>query len=357
MLELALRKRLGEFALDAELTAPARGVLVLVGESGSGKTTLLRLVAGLLEPDDGRLAFGGRVLTEPATRTFVPAHERSIGWVPQDYALFPHLDVAANVGFGLRASGVRAEDVRARVDRALVRLGARELARRKPHELSGGQQQRVALARALVLEPEILLLDEPLAALDLTTRRTIRGELRRLFAELGCLTIFVTHSPAEGLAFGERIAVMEDGRITQLGTREELLKKPRTRYVADFIGTNLFAARVSFRDARGLAHLATASGEIVAADVEHDGAVFAVVDPREVTVSLDPPHGSAQNVLVGPVIELEPEPPSGERVRVVLATTPPMVAELTRAAVESLGLREGREVIATFKASGVRVFE
>ncbi len=357
MLELSLRRRLGEFTLDAELTAPARGVLVLVGESGSGKTTLLRLVAGLLAPDSGRLAFGGRVLAEPATRTFVPAHARSIGWVAQDYALFPHLDVRANVGFGLRAAGVRGGAARTRVDRALERLGVAALAMRRPHELSGGQQQRVALARALVLEPEILLLDEPLAALDLATRRAIRGELRRLFEELGCLTIFVTHSPAEGLAFGERIAVMENGRITQIGARDELLRKPRTRYVADFIGTNLFPARVAFRDVRGLAHLATAAGEIVASDVEHEGAVFAVVDPREITVSLDPPKGSAQNVLLGRIVELEPEPPSGERVRVALATTPPIVAELTRAAVESLGLREGREVVATFKASGVRVFE
>ena len=357
MLELSLRKRLGEFSLDAELTAPARGVLVLVGESGSGKTTLLRLVAGLVEPDAGRLAFDGRVLADPASHAFVPANERAIGWVPQDYALFPHLDARANVEFGLRASGVRGASARERADRALARLGVGDLATRRPRELSGGQQQRVALARALVLEPRILLLDEPLAALDLPTRRTIRAELRRLFEELQCLVIFVTHSPAEGLAFGERIAVLEGGRVTQVGDREELLRKPRTRYVADFIGTNLFPARVSFRDARGLTHLATAEGEIVASDVEHDGAVFAVVDPREITVSLEAPQGSAQNVFAGRVLELEPEPPHGERVRVVLATEPPLVAELTRAAVESLALREGREVIATFKASGVRVFE
>ena len=256
-----------------------------------------------------------------------------------------------------RRTGLRGAAVRERADRALERLGVLDLAARRPRELSGGQQQRVALARALVLEPRILLLDEPLAALDLPTRRTIRAELKKLFAELGCLVIFVTHSPAEGLAFGERIAVLEGGRVTQVGARDELLKKPRTRYVADFIGTNLFPARVAFRDARGLTHLSTAEGEIVATDVEHEGAVFAVVDPREITVSLEPPQGSAQNVFAGRVLEIEPEPPHGDRVRVVLATTPPLVAELTRAAVESLALREGREAVATFKASGVRVFE
>jgi len=145
--------------------------------------------------------------------------------------------------------------------------------------------------------------------------------------------------------------------VTQIGTREELLRKPRTRYVADFLGTNLFPVRVSFYDVNGLAHLTTSQGDILASAVEHDAASFAVVDPREITVSLEAPHGSAQNVLRGMVADLEPEPPGGERVRVVLATEPPLVAELTRAAVESLGLAPGREVYATFKASGVRVFE
>jgi len=361
VLEVSVAKRLGEFSLEAELTAPARGVLVLVGESGSGKTTLLRLIAGLLGPDRGRIAFADRVLADGTASGFVPARHRPIGYVAQDYALFPHLSVRDNVAFGLRASGVGAAERAGRVGLTLERLGIAELAARRPHQLSGGQQQRVALARALVLEPAILLLDEPLAALDLQTRRALRGELRRLFEELGGLTIFVTHSPAEGLAFGERMAVLEAGRVTQQGTREELLLRPRTRYVADFIGTNLVRARVERRGADGLAHLSVPTdagrAEIVAAGGEHEGDVFAVIDPREITVSLDPPHGSARNVLRGPVADLQPEPPSGERVRVGLATSPPLVAELTRAAVEQLRLAPGVEVTATFKASGVRVFE
>src|SRR5262249_51771419 len=150
LLSVALRKRLGEFALDAELEAPATGVLVLVGESGSGKTTLLRLLAGLLEPDAGRIEFRGRVLADRGSGAFVPPSGRPIGYVAQDYALFPHLDVAANVGFGLGASGVRGPAARAKVERALERLGVSDLAKRRPHQLSGGQQQRVALARALV---------------------------------------------------------------------------------------------------------------------------------------------------------------------------------------------------------------
>jgi len=231
------------------------------------------------------------------------------------------------------------------------------LAARRPHQLSGGQQQRVALARALVLEPAILLLDEPLAALDLPTRRAIRGELRRLLASLPCVSVFVTHSPAEALAFGERIAVLEAGRVSQHGAREDLLHRPRTRYVADFLGANLFRARVSGRGEDGLTRLAVDRGEILAADSDLEGDVFAVVDPRDITLALERPAGSAQNVLRGPVDEVEPEPPHGERVRVSVASRPPLVAELTRAAAERMGLRNGIEVYAAFKATGVRLFE
>jgi molybdate transport system ATP-binding protein len=277
--------------------------------------------------------------------------------VPQDYALFPHLSVRENVGFGLRARGDRGRGLRGRIERALERLGVAPLAERKPHQLSGGQQQRVALARALVLEPEILLLDEPLAALDLPTRRTVRGELRRLLGELECVSVFVTHSPAEALAFGERIAVLESGRVSQQGPRAELLHQPRTRYIADFLGTNLFRARVSSREESGLTRLAAEGGEILAAECDLGDEVFAVVDPRDITLSIARPSGSAQNVLRGPVEEIQPEPPHGERLRVSLATRPPLVAELTRAAAERLGLGAGAEVYATFKATGVRLFE
>jgi molybdate transport system ATP-binding protein len=230
------------------------------------------------------------------------------------------------------------------------------LAARRPHQLSGGQQQRVALARALVLEPAILLLDEPLAALDLPTRRAIRGELRGLLAALPCVSVFVTHSPAEALAFGERIAVLEAGRVSQHGARAELLHRPRTRYVADFLGANLFRARVSGRG-DGLTRLAADSGEILAAGSELEGEVFAVVDPRDITLALERPAGSAQNVLRGPVEEVEPEPPHGERVRVSVGSRPRIVAELTRSAAERMGLRAGTEVYAAFKATGVRLFE
>ena len=357
MLEIDVAKQLGGFALEAALAAPDGGVIVLVGESGSGKTTLLRIVAGLIPPDRGRVTLGGRVLDDVATRVHLPARERPVGYVPQDYALFPHLSVRENVGFGLAAQGLGGRDAAGRVERALERLGVAGLAARRPHQLSGGQQQRVALARALVMEPEILLLDEPLAALDLPTRRTVRGELLRLLRELSCVSVFVTLSPAEALAFGERIAVLEAGGVSQQGPRESLLREPRTRYVADFLGTNLFRARVGGRGDHGLTRLLAEGGEILAAGGEALDDVFAVVDPREITLSIERPSGSAQNVLRGPVEEVLPEPPHGERVRVSLATRPPLVAELTHAAGERLGLRAGTLVYASFKATGIRLFE
>jgi molybdate transport system ATP-binding protein len=357
VLEVQVEKRLGSFTLAAALEVPDASVIVLVGESGSGKSTLLRLVAGLLAPDRGRIALGARVLDDVAAGLHLPARERPVGYVPQDYALFPHLTVRENVGFGLRARGDRGAAPRMRVDDTLERLELGPLAARRPHQLSGGQQQRVALARALVLEPAVLLLDEPLAALDPPTRRAVRAELRRLLADLPCASVFVTHSPAEALAFGERVAVLEAGRVTQQGTREDLLREPRTRYIAEFLGTNLFHARVTRRAEDGMARLAADGGEILAAGSDIGDEVFALVDPREVTLSLERPAGSAQNVLHGEVEEIQPEPPHGERVRVSIATRPPLVAELTRAAAERLALENGTPVYAAFKATGVRLFE
>jgi len=356
VLRLQVRAQLGEFALDAALEAPASGLLVVVGESGSGKTTLLRLLAGLLAPDAGRIELRGRVLADTATGAWLPPRERRAALVPQDYALFPHLDARDNVAFGPRARGMRGAAAHAVAMQALERLGVADLAARRPRELSGGQQQRVALARALATSPELLLLDEPLAALDPRTRLGVRAGLRAALAGLPCLTVFVTHSPADALALGDTIAVMEGGRVTQVGTRDDLLHRPRTRWVADLLGTNLLEVRGAAHDDGGLLRLAIDGGDVFAADDAGAGTpAFALVDPREIVVARTAPGGSARNVFRGAVLELLPEPPSGERVRVALATRPPLVAELTRGAVEQLALAPGDEVYAAFKATGVRV--
>ena len=239
MLEFRLASRLGAFALQVEAHARARSVLVVVGESGSGKSTLLRLLAGLAHPVRGRIAVDGETWFDSDRGVCVPARERAVGLVTQDYALFPHLTVAQNVAFGLQAQGLPARAIAPRVGAALERLGVTALAARRPGQLSGGQQQRVALARALVLEPRLLLLDEPLSALDVQSRRAIRAELRRLLEGLQCVTVYVTHQPSEALVFGDTIAVLEAGKLSQSGTRDDLMRRPRSAFAAEFLGVNL----------------------------------------------------------------------------------------------------------------------
>lgn len=354
MLRARLAKTLGRFGLDLSLEVPAGFTLVLVGESGSGKTTALRLLAGLSDPDGGRVTWNEETWYDHRSRTTIPAWKRPLSYVQQDYALFPHLSLFENIAFGLRSLNRSPAEIHRRVGEELERFQLAGLAKHRPDQLSGGQQQRAALARALVLDPALLLLDEPLSALDLAARRAIRGQLRAVLGSLTCATVLVTHSPVEAQVFGDRIAVLDQGRIVQNGTREDLLRHPRSSYIAEFMGVNLLYGAIVARDGRGLARLGTADGEISVVDPGgFESGMFVTVNPREITLHRAPPAGSAQNVFQGPVTELIPEPPHGERVRIALATRPPLVAEVTRAAVDGLALAEGSMVYASFKASGV----
>lgn len=354
MLAVRVRSRRGETSLDVEFEAPAAATTVLVGESGVGKTSVLRLIAGLDAPDSGTIALDATVWLDTAAGISRPVWKREIGYLPQDYALFPHLSVGDNVAFGLREQGVSRREARLRALEALRRTGVDDLAGRAPPTLSGGQQQRAALARALALDPGVLLLDEPLAALDAASRRAVRTELRALLRTLACVTIYVTHNPVEALLFGDRIVVLENGRVSQSGSRDDLLRHPRSRYVAELLGTNLFAGTV-VDGSGGTARVRTAEGEITVAGAEASDTFF-MVDPSQITLHHHPPEGSAQNSFQGPILELVPEPPAGARVRVALGTRPPILADVTREAVASLGLREGLPVYATFKATGVRAY-
>ena len=355
MLRADVVKVLGDFRLEADLRLDAGETLVLVGESGAGKTTLLNLLAGLADPDSGRIEIGGRTYFDSAGAVSVPACERNVGYVFQDYALFPHLSVADNVAFGLRAQGRSRRDVQRPVAATLERLGIGALATARPASLSGGQQQRVALARALVLEAELLLLDEPLAALDLQTRREIRIELSDIVAAAPGVTVFVTHSPFEAMAFGERIAVVENGRVVQLGSRDDLLRHPRTRYVAELMGLNFFHGTVvSAKD--GVAEVRTAHGALHVVDVGAGEEVFVAVDPRSITLHTEAPRATAQNLFAGVISEMVPEPPFGESVRVILASEPPLVAEITEHAARTMALQPGMRVYASFKAFAARAY-
>ena len=235
-------------AVDALSLQVADGELIaLLGPSGCGKTTTLRCIGGFIDPDAGEIYFGQRRITH------LPPEQRSVGMVFQHYALFPHMTVFDNVAFGLRMRRVPADDVRRRVDAILAKVQLAEMARRYPRQLSGGQQQRVALSRALVTEPAVLLLDEPLANLDAKLREEMRFYIRSLQKEIGITTIYVTHDQAEAMVIADRIAVMFDGRVAQLGVPREIYRAPATRRVADFIGlTNFIPGR--------LAHMQNGSG-------------------------------------------------------------------------------------------------
>jgi molybdate transport system ATP-binding protein len=356
VLDARLAKRRDPFALDVAFQAPAGSTTVLVGESGAGKTTVLRLLAGLDRLDDGFVRLGGDRYAETARGIHLPSWQRDIGYVAQDHALFPHLSVSENVAFGLRAGGAAARRIRPLVDEALGLVGIAELAGRMPRALSGGQQQRAALARALVLRPRLLLLDEPLSSLDLQTRQVIRVELRGLLSRLPCVTVYVTHSPMEALVFGDQVVVLDGGRVAQAGSREQLLRYPRSPFVAELVGTNLFIGRAAGATGTQGPTIRTPEGVVIIGESSGPGTIYLTVSPREITLFRAPPDGSAQNVFAGAVREIVPEPPGGERVRVALDTRPALVAEVTREAVASLSLTEGVRVYAAFKATGVHLY-
>jgi molybdate transport system ATP-binding protein len=333
-LRLAVDVPLREFALSVEL-AVGREVIALVGPSGAGKTTLLRAIAGL-QLARGAISVDGDAWLDSARGVDLAAEERSVGLVFQDYALFPHLTVRKNVEFGRRGNAG-----------LLDRFGLTGLADVKPSELSGGERQRVALARALAPDPAVLLLDEPLAALDAHTRGEIRGELQLLLREADRPTLVVTHDFEDAATLANRVGVLVEGRLRQLGPPAELVASPADPFVASLTGANVLLGRA--RAANGLTELALPSGELIRSTDAAEGEAVAVVYPWEVTVSRTPPNDSAQNHIAGVVASLVPV---GNRVRVRVG---PVTAEITADSSERLGLQVGGRAVASFKASGTRL--
>ena len=340
--------RIADFELDVSVEARPGEVVAVLGPNGAGKSTLLRAVAGLLGLDSGRITLADRTLDEPATDVFLAPQQRSLGVVFQDHRLFPHLRVVDNVAFGLRARGAQRNAARAGAQEWLHRLGIGALARRHPRQLSGGQAQRVALARALACDPAALLLDEPLAALDVQTRAEVQGELREHLGAFDGPTVLVTHDPIEALLLAQRIVVLERGRVVQAGTPTEITNRPLTPYVARLVGMNLYVGAGS-----GDTVHVDGGGTIVAAEAPA-GRVLAAMRPSAVTVHTEMPHGSsARNVWSATISSLAP---LGDRIRVNTVGELPATVDVTAAAVAELGLAPGRQVWLSAKATDVTAY-
>jgi molybdate transport system ATP-binding protein len=338
----------GEFHLNATVSVGSGEVVALLGPNGAGKTTMLRAVAGLLPVDRGRVALDDIVLDDPDQKIFVPADRRRIGVVFQDHRLFPHLRVIDNVAFGLRSTGVSRSTARAEAKAWLERLQLGALARRRPRRLSGGQSQRVALARALASRPLALLLDEPLAALDVQTRAEVQGELREHLGRFGGPTLLVTHDPIEALLLATRIVVLERGVIVQQGSAAEIATRPVTPYVARLVGVNLYPGT----SRSGTVHL-DGGGVAVTTDAP-DGRVLVAVRPSAFTVHSErPAASSARNVWDGTVVALAP---LGDRIRVTVEGAHPVLVDVTAAAIAELAIAPGDHVWLTAKATDLTAY-
>jgi molybdate transport system ATP-binding protein len=343
----------GDFAARAAFEASTGETVALLGPNGSGKSTVVAAVAGLLPLDAGHVALGDLTLDDAAAGVSVPPEQRPIGVVFQDLLLFPHLSAVENTAFPLRARGLAKEPSRRRALELLERLEVGGRAAARPRDLSGGEAQRVALARALVADPLLLLLDEPLSALDVGTRARARDLLKQELVRFDGVRVIVTHDPTEASTLADRLVLLEEGRVTQIGSPEEIRTAPRSRYAADLVGINAFRGRLEPVE-EGMGRIVTEDGEVfVPWDVELEpGDVIALLHPDDVTISLDPPDGSARNVLRGRISSIAVD---RERARIRLGTAPPLVAEVTVGSMRRLGLRDGVEVWASFKAVEVRV--
>ena len=338
-LELDFGLPLRSFRLELTL-ALGRETFALVGPSGAGKTTVLRAVAGLVRPESGRIVLDGDVLFDAESGVALPPEDRRVGFVFQDYALFPHMSVEQNVAYGSRNG----------TGELLERFGIAHLARARPGELSGGERQRVGLARALARDPAVLLLDEPLSALDPHTRAALRLELKELLDELDLPVLLVTHDFHDAAVLANRVAALSDGHVRQIGTPSELVAAPADAFVASFTGANVLAGAAR-AGADGLTEVALADGGVVYSVDDALGAVEVAVYPWDVSISREQPHDSALNHVHGPITSLVVV---GNRARVQVRG---LVGEVTAASVERLGLAEGDVVMASFKAAATRLVE
>lgn len=340
-----VRRSLG-FILDISIAIPPGRTVALLGPNGAGKSTAVAALAGLIPVDTGRIVLGGRTLDDAENVRFVPAEERRVGVVFQDYVLFPHLTVAENVAFGPRSHRMGREPALERAALWMKRLALDDLAQRKPGQLSGGQAQRVALARALAIEPDLLLLDEPLSALDVATRARLRRALADHLAQFPGPRLLITHDPSEAFLLADEIHVIEEGMVTQVGTADDIRLRPRTPYIADLAGSNLLTGIA--RD--GIVEIGTHRLQI--ADHSLEGSVLVTIRPRTIALHRHRPEGSARNTWQTSVILIEM---MGDRARLQVGDPLALTAEVTREAIGDLALTMGAQVWVSIKATEIGV--
>jgi molybdate transport system ATP-binding protein len=351
VLRAELAHVVGGIDLDVRFEVPAGRCLALAGPSGAGKTTILRLLAGTVRPDRGRIEHGRDVWLDTAAGVWWPPERRGCGYVFQDYALFPHLSAWRNVAYGLRR---RPAAERRRTALALLdQLGLAQRADAKPATLSGGERQRVALARALAPSPKVLLLDEPLSALDARTRARAGRELAQILRLLDVPVVLVTHEFNEAALLGDQLGVLDHGRVIQQGTASELAAEPATAFVADFTGAVVLTGNARAIEGELTGVELDGGGVVYTTDGGH-GRVAVSVYPWEITIgrAAVPAQDSAQNRLTARVASVTAV---GNRVRVGLTAGQPLVAEVTGTAVDGLDLAVGQEVAATWKATATRL--
>jgi molybdate transport system ATP-binding protein len=349
----------GEFRLEVALRVARGEVLAVLGPNGSGKSTLLDILAGLLRPDAGVVGLAGRTLVDTAAATFLPPHRRKVGLLAQDPLLFPHLSALANVAFGPRAHGVGRRAAERTARSWLSEVDSEELAQRRPRAISGGQAQRVALARALATEPDLLLLDEPFAALDVDAAPALRGLVRRVLRDRDRqASVLVTHDPLDALVLADRVLVLADGRVVEQGPTRDVLARPRTAFTARIAGLDLVPGLACPEGIR------TPEGDVVAGmpgePVPAGSPAVAVFRPAAVAVHIERTHGSPRNIFAATVAALEPH---GDVIRVRAGAAPGgppwvagLAADLTPAAVAELELDPGAPVFLVVKATEVAVY-
>ncbi len=342
-----LSKDLGEFVLrNVTLDIESGEYLVIIGPTGAGKTILLEILAGIYPPDSGMILLNGRDITG------LPPRERNICVVYQDYMLFPHLRVEENIAFGLVSRKMRKDEIRKRVAEVAALLSIDHLLHRYPDTLSGGEQQRAAIARAIVLEPVLLLLDEPLSALDVQTREMLRKELRRLHSLYKITVVHVTHNFEEVFALADRVAVMNHGDIVQCGHPDEVFRKPNCAFVANFTGVeNIFRGICSQQV--GASAINVDGLTIISSTCKGNGEVYATVRPEDILISREQIQSSARNSFKGTITDIVN---NGMVIKVNVDAGIPFVSVMTRQGYDHLQLNEGEEVYLTFKASAVHVF-